>query len=205
MQLLEKQWEREYYKELKREKRKEILEAAIAEEGMSPENELRTKLLELRYGKKIDRSNSIDYFIRGWMTLRFLSTNSGTLFFKKKAKRELGNVRKDWQFDLAEEYGETGQKVLYQELCNMTRVYLDLCQKDRNYGSILFGIGKIKEESLVNKIAKDIYTIAYEIPQMAGLEEELKLFTDAATRTLTDMFPEITDDFYEMVERNRKQ
>ena len=204
MQLLEKQWEREYYKELKREKRKEILEAAIAEEGMSPENELRTKLLELRYGKKIDRSNSIDYFIRGWMTLRFLSTNSGTLFFKKKAKRELGNVRKDWQFDLAAEYGETGQKVLYQEFCQLTRVYLDLCQKDKNYGSILFGIGHIKEDSLMGKIGRDIYTVAYEVPQEYGVAEELRLFTDAASRTLTDVFPEITDDFYELVEKNKK-
>ena len=204
MQILEKQWEREYYRELKRDKRKAILEAAIAEEGMSPENELRTKLLESRYGRQLEKGQSVDYFIRGWMTLRFLLNSSKSFMFKKKARKELDNVKKDWKFDLAAEYGEAGQKVLYQELCNLTRVYLDLCQKDRNYGSILFGLGRVKEETLMSKIGRDIYSVAYEIPQLIGAEEELKLFTDAATRTLTEVFPEISDDFYEYIEKNKK-
>ncbi|MBQ2626953.1 MAG: hypothetical protein IJG17_04150 [Eubacterium sp.] len=204
MNIVEKQWEREYYRELKREKRKSILDAAILEEGMSPENELRSRLLEVRYGKKLEKGQSVDYFIRGWMTLRFLANSSKSLFFKRKNKRELESLRADWQFDLAAEYGETGQKVLYQEFCQLTRVYLDLCQKDKNYGSILFGIGHIKEDSLMGKIGRDIYTVAYEVPQEYGVAEELRLFTDAASRTLTDVFPEITDDFYELVEKNKK-
>lgn len=204
MQILEKQWEREYYRELKRDKRKAILEAAVAEEGMSPENELRTKLLESRYGRQLEKGQSVDYFIRGWMTLRFLLNSPKSFMFKKKARKELDNVKKDWKFDLAAEYGEAGQKVLYQELCNLTRVYLDLCQKDRNYGSILFGLGRVKEETLMSKIGRDIYSVAYEIPQLIGAEEELKLFTDAATRTLTEVFPEISDDFYEYIEKNKK-
>ena len=204
MNIVEKQWEREYYRELKREKRKSILDAAILEEGMSPENELRSRLLEVRYGKKLEKGQSVDYFIRGWMTLRFLANSSKSLFFKRKNKRELESLRADWQFDLAAEYGETGQKVLYQEFCQLTRVYLDLCQKDKNYGSILFGIGHIKEDSLMGKIGRDIYTVAYEVPQEYGVAEELRLFKDAASRTLTDVFPEITDDFYELVEKNKK-
>ncbi|MBQ9061230.1 MAG: hypothetical protein IJ121_00175 [Eubacterium sp.] len=204
MQILEKQWERDYYRELKREKRKAILDAAILEEGMSPENELRAKLLESRYGKKLEKGQSVDYFIRGWMTLQFLANARKSFGFKRKARKELASVKADWQFDLAAEYGETGQKVLYQEFCQLTRVYLDLCQRDRNYGAILFGVGRIKEETLQNKIGRDIYTISYEIPQEIGAVEELKLFTDAAARTLTDVFPEIADDFYELVERNRK-
>ncbi|MBQ9321339.1 MAG: hypothetical protein IJ239_03125, partial [Eubacterium sp.] len=175
MNIVEKQWEREYYRELKREKRKRILDAAILEEGMSPENELRSRLLEVRYGKKLEKGQSVDYFIRGWMTLRFLANSSKSLFFKRKNKRELESLRADWQFDLAAEYGETGQKVLYQEFCQLTRVYLDLCQKDKNYGSILFGIGHIKEDSLMGKIGRDIYTVAYEVPQEYGVAEELRL------------------------------
>ncbi len=204
MQILEKQWEREYYRETKREKRKAILDAAIVEEGMSPENELRSKLLESRYGKKLEKGQSVDYFIRGWMTLQFLGTARKSFGFKRKVRKELASVKSDWQFELAAAYGETGQKVLYQEFCQLTRVYLELCQKDRNYGAILFGVGRIKEETMVNKIGKDIYTIAYEIPREIEAEEELRLFTEAASRTLTESFPEIADDFYELVEKNRK-
>ncbi|MBR0398335.1 MAG: hypothetical protein IJI10_08700 [Eubacterium sp.] len=204
MQILEKQWERDYYRELKREKRKAILDAAILEEGMSPENELRVKLLESRYGKKLEKGQSVDYFIRGWMTLQFLANARKSFGFKRKVRKELASVKADWQLDLAAEYGEAGQKVLYQEFCQLTRVYLDLCQRDRNYGAILFGVGRIKEETLQSKIGRDIYTIAYEIPQEIDAVEDLKLFTDAAARTLTDVFPEITDGFYELVEKNRK-
>ena len=193
MQILEKQWEREYYRETKREKRKAILDAAIVEEGMSPENELRSKLLESRYGKKLEKGQSVDYFIRGWMTLQFLANARKSFGFKRKVRKELASVKSDWQFELAAAYGETGQKVLYQEFCQLTRVYLELCQKDRNYGAIL-----------INKIGKDIYTIAYEIPREIEAEEELRLFTEAASRTLTESFPEIADDFYELVEKNRK-
>ena len=204
MQILEKQWERDYYRELKREKRKAILDAAILEEGMSPENELRVKLLESRYGKKLEKGQSVDYFIRGWMTLQFLANARKSFGFKRKVRRELASVKADWQLDLAAEYGEAGQKVLYQEFCQLTRVYLDLCQRDRNYGALLFGVGRIKEETLQSKIGRDIYTIAYEIPQEIDAVEDLKLFTDAAARTLTDVFPEIADGFYELVEKNRK-
>ena len=56
----------------------------------------------------------------------------------------------------------------------------------------------------MGKIGRDIYTVAYEVPQEYGVAEELRLFTDAASRTLTDVFPEITDDFYELVEKNKK-
>ena len=171
---------------------------------MSPENELRSKLLESRYGKKLEKGQSVDYFIRGWMTLQFLANARKSFGFKRKVRKELASVKSDWQFELAAAYGETGQKVLYQEFCQLTRVYLELCQKDRNYGAILFGVGRIKEETMINKIGKDIYTIAYEIPREIEAEEELRLFTEAASRTLTESFPEIADDFYELVEKNRK-
>ena len=95
MQILEKQWEREYYRETKREKRKAILDAAIVEEGMSPENELRSKLLESRYGKKLEKGQSVDYFIRGWMTLQFLANARKSFGFKRKVRKELVSVKSD--------------------------------------------------------------------------------------------------------------
>ena len=44
-----KSWVAEYSRELDKKKRKEILDAAIEAEGMTPEAEVRSKLWEARY------------------------------------------------------------------------------------------------------------------------------------------------------------
>ena len=59
----EKLWVQQFKREMDRGKRREILEQAIASEGMSPENELRKKLLDARYTSQNDAP--VDFFIRG--------------------------------------------------------------------------------------------------------------------------------------------
>ena len=66
------EWVQDYYNETDRPKRKEILEKAIAEEGMTPENELRKYLYDARYGDSEEAGREVDYFIRGWMTLEYM-------------------------------------------------------------------------------------------------------------------------------------
>ena len=71
----------------------------------------------------------------------------------------------------------------------MTRLYLKLCKDDKSYSSILLGIGRMKDSSLVNKIAKDVYTLAYEIPQITNTVDVFRIFTKAATDTFYAVFP----------------
>lgn len=183
----EKLWVTQYIHELDREKRKEILDATIEAEGLSPENELRRKLYEARYASS--SNGDVDYFIRGWLGMFYLHGSGKGLFAKKKLEREINSVKSDWKVALAEEYGETGRTVLYQELVNMTCLYISLCQKDKAYGSVLLGIGRMKPESLAAKIATDVYRIAYQTPKDLKREEEFALFTQAATEGFSIMFP----------------
>ena len=111
----EKLWVQQFKREMDRGKRREILEKAIASEGMSPENELRKKLLDARYTSQNDAP--VDFFIRGWMTMSFLNNSGHALFGKRKAQKELDSIRKDWKFSLAEEYGETGRQVPWLRCC----------------------------------------------------------------------------------------
>lgn len=195
---MEKTWETEYYHELRADKRQKLLEEAISVEGLSPENELRRKLLDARYGKTLGRGKRVDYFIRGWMTLSMLPSTVSARN-KKKREREIRSIMDDWKFDLAGEYGEIGKRILYQEFCNMTLVYIDLCRKDKTYGAVLLGLGRISDDSLMTKIARDVYNMAYDIPAELGIREDLRLFTEAATAMICEEFPEIEDDFLAMV------
>ena len=189
----EKDWVTKYYRELDREKRQEILEQAIAEEGMNPATEVRKKLLEQRYEKTKKQKTEIDCFIRAWMTLAYTKNIGGGPFSRKKLLKDRENILKDWNFALARQYGEEGERALYQELHNMTELYLSLCLEDRSYSSMILGIGRMSKDSLIAKIAREVYTMAYEIPGELGMEEELQLFTKAATDVYYEMFPKNRD------------
>ncbi len=199
--MAEKLWVEQFVRELDRDERKKILEKAVAEEGMDPANELRTKILEARYLEK--NGMDIDVFIRGWMEMSFISNISKGSFGKKQVKKELDAVRKDWQFAEAAAYGETGAEVLYQELCNMVRLFVQLCQKDRAYGSVIFGLGHMKEKSLIGKIARDIYRVAFQIPRDAGVEEEFEPLSRAASEVYCEIFDKQKDLLLDKV-RNRE-
>lgn len=199
---MEKPWENQYYHELKVDKRKKMLDDAIAYEGMSPENELRQKLLEARYGKSLGRGRRVDFFIRGWVTLSMLP-NSVSPRNKKKRAREIQSIMDDWKFELASEYGETGKRILYEEFCNMTLAYIDTCRHDKTYGAVILGMGRISEDSMMEKIARDVFNVAYSIPEELGISEDLKIFTQAATAMVCEAFPDIEEEFLELVSQKK--
>ena len=189
----EKAWVENYYRETDRERRKEILDQAIAEEGMTRENEIRMKFWEGRYETREKDHVTIDHFIRGWMGMSYMHTSSRTVFGRKKLDKEKERVMADWNMELARHYGEEGEEAFYQELCNMTRLYLQLCQEDKSYSSLILGIGTMKKESLINKIAQEIFTLAYAVPRYTGTEELFASFTRAATDVFRETFPKNRD------------
>ena len=87
-------------------------------------------------------------------------------------------------------YGETGEKILEQEFRNLTWVYAHLCQTDKSYSSVFFGIGHMKEDTLISKIARDCWHVAYEIPQMLEKVEEFRIFTRGVTEGFCEIYPE---------------
>ena len=177
-------WVEEYRREVEKEDRKAILDKAVAEEGLTEENMLRQKLFDERY--ETNPKGNIDHFIRGWMSLAYLENETNSFFGKNRIKKEADRIRADFCLNLAKEYGETGQKVLYDEFYNTARLYMGLCEEDRTYGSIILGLGRMKPEKLVAKIAADLYRVSHTIPKQVGMFEELELFRKALTEAFCD-------------------
>lgn len=197
----EKSWVEQYCLELDKTKRKEILDAAIEAEGQTPETEVRAKLWEARYARRPKETTDVDHYIRGWMTMYYLKNASKGRFGRKSLLKDKAQILDDWNVELVKAYGEAGEKALYQEFCNMTRLYLKLCKDDKTYSSILLGLGRMKEASLVQKMARDIYNLAYVIPQRTDSEEDFRLFTRAATDTFYDVYPNERALLEEMIEK----
>ncbi|MEE8885757.1 MAG: DUF6553 family protein [Eubacteriales bacterium] len=181
-----KPWVVQYMHETDKNKRKELLDQAVAVEGVTPENELRQKLYDARY-VKVDGTDA-DRFVAGWMAVFYLRGTTKSIFSKKKIEKIRKELVDDWQMELIEAYGETGREVLYEELFNMTKLYIELCQQDRGYNSVLFELGKIKEDTLKAKIADDVFTNAYTTMRDTGLDQEFSIFTRAATDAYCEIY-----------------
>lgn len=181
-----KPWVVQYMYEIDRRKRKEILDEAVAVEGMTPENELRTKIYEKRYDSH--KGQDIDHFIAGWMNLSYLRGTTKNFWSKRKIARARREIMDSWQMDMIGEYGDIGREILYEELFNMSRLYFDLCRRDKGYNSVFLGLGRINEDTLTVKIANEVFDVAYQTLADTEMTEDFTVFTRAATDAFCSEF-----------------
>lgn len=180
--------EKQYYQETNKDKRKKILEAAIEEEGMNPEDELRLELWERRYGQRKNEPEGIDRYIRGWMGMLYLDQSASFFSGKRKALREIRKVKEDWNEELLKGKGELGEKLMYQEMYNMIKLYMELCVTDRSYTTTMFGMMRVDEKKIVQRMEKEIYVVTCEIPRNLGMQEEFQILRKAAKDAFTDQY-----------------
>ena len=185
--MAEKLWVEQFIKEVEKEDREKILEQAIAEEGLTEENALRRQFFEARYEYNPKSKLMVDHLIRGWMSMAYLANETKSLFGKGRVEKEKKKIRSDLALDVIKEYGELGEEVMYGEYYNAACLYMKLCNEDKTYGSVLLGLGRMKPAKLIEKIAYDIYRVAYELPEEVGMKEEMAVFR----RALTDAFCDV--------------
>ena len=181
-------WIGEYKREIDRGKRAAILVREKEEHGAETSYEIREKLFECRYDMK--DGHELDYFIRGWMNMHALERQRFFIGEQRRVRKELDGIRKDWQFDLCAQYGEEGAEALYDELFNMTLLYIYFCESDSMYNSVLLGLGRMSEAKRKRKIALEVDKLTREIPEKVGATEELDVFIRAAKDALAYRFPE---------------
>lgn len=168
------------------EEKKRYLDIGLEKEK-SPENLLRKKLYECRYLDKKGKVTGADHFIAMWMELSFLRHKKDSFFGKRALQKTVAQIGDELM--LKEGTTEELSNVLYQEYVNLISLYISLCQQDKTYKSILLGIGTIKDSALQNKIAKDVFETAVEIPRIAGMEKEYELFIRAARDSFLIAYP----------------
>lgn len=182
--------EEQYYHELDRGRRKSLLEQAAAGEGNTPELKLRQKIWELRYIPRGKDSGSVDYYIRGWMGMTYLRQSSRSGFGLRRNEKEIRKIREDWNMEFLLSQGGLGERILYQELYNMIRLYLHLCMTDRTYGSTIFGLMHLDQQKLLRKIAQDVYSVAFDLPARLQMDQEFRILRLAAADAFGDQYPD---------------
>lgn len=183
---MENTWFLEYRNETDRVKRDQMLKLA-EEEGEDKRIELRRKLFGARYDEK--DGQPIDYYIRGFINLKFLKRRFYFPGEKKIMRRDIADVERDWQFPLCSGYGDIGDEALYDELYNLALLYMELCEKDKTFNSVILGLFSITKERREQKIGQDLYDAAVAVPERLDVVDEMKIMTKAFTDAYRNRYP----------------
>jgi len=163
---------------------------------MTEFNEAQKALLEEIQKKRfytINQSGQTDLFIRAFVIILSTSEQGVNMFNRKSREKEFMSYMND--LGLAE-YGnrtEEEQAVYREEWHAFAKRYIDICRQDKNYGSTVFGLLKMKKNQVVNKIENDInivtkvYPCEFQKQEMTAplyqiMMEELELQKEALLR-----------------------
>ena len=176
-----------YYRERDPKVRRRLLDEADKEELTPEENVVRRELYEIRYPKN---GPVKDTYLRAWMNLRFILTQKSSLFSRGMNPKQVITKPLD-EIGFAE-LGEDSlyRSLLYQELYHLGMLYASLCTEDKNYTSLIFGLGSLSEEKLALKIGAEFQDIGVRVIELSKVDEKYRLWTDALTAAYCDLFPE---------------
>lgn len=178
-------WPEAFYMPTDGDERKKALERAIAE-GLEPEeNEIRKLVLERRY----DEQPGVDQFLAAWLNLMYYANVVKSGFMAKFHKKDMQKTQEKLCFDLVQKYGKKGEEILFMELYHLVDFYIDICQRDKKYNGIILGLGTMKKEKLIEKIALDIYRVSYSVPGVLDKMDEYQLLIKAGTQCYYNRFP----------------
>ena len=144
-----------YYREKDPMERLKLLEQSIAAGEEPEENRIRKELWEIRYSDKAETGDTrADGYLGLWMTMEFNRNSASRFFGTRSAKKEIGKYLKKLKFQEFQEKGGLYEELLYRECCHLVLVYMDLCQTDKSYNTMIFGLIHIKEDSAKAKVQR---------------------------------------------------
>lgn len=170
------EWPKSYYMEGNPEKRRQLLEERLAIDD-SDEIKKTEALFDARYQKMKD-GKYMDLFLKGWLEIALIGNHLNSYFAQKKNKKTAVKVAEMWCLDREEEFG---RELLYDELAHLAGVYIASCLNDTHYQSILFNIGRMKDEKVKQKIKNDLELISRTIPEGVEMKDTFSLFEKAVS------------------------
>lgn len=165
-----------YYDEMDPEQRKALFETLTAENEDDGANAFRQELYAKRYQDPKDPKHLVDNFL--WNILILPGFLRPTYFIKPLAVREVKGVIRELLLEGAENFDDAKQSAAYWEFRNAARRYIATCNGPK-YAKKAFGIMESSVEEKLTKTAKDFYKMTVTVPQKFGLEQEMRIFTDA--------------------------
>lgn len=192
-------WPECLYREKDEKIRFQLLEEAERQELQMKETKIRRYLLDHRYEKPNREGKRPDHYMRLWLELAFAyecvrkGRLSGSSEKKINKALELCGL-KDYDF------GDSGRMILYQEFYHMAVLYINLCLEDKQYKSIILGLGHMNSEKLSKKIARDVIKVGYFVPEFVKFPN-YEIWEKAVMDAYGDFYPD-NDEYVEALKNN---
>lgn len=180
-----------YYREADPMKRKALLDQSIAGGEDAEGNAVRRELWEIRYRNKSEANaeERADGFLALWMALEFNRGADKKWFAIKRARKEISKQLEKMNFAEISRKSELHKELLYRECCHLVKLYMELCEKDKNYNNMLCGLLSLSSERSKEKLQTDIRETAIVLPAALQMEEELGMIMQAAREMYELHFP----------------
>ncbi len=149
-----------YYTELDPIKRKALLEEFLASDADAEEKAALSSLFDARYVPN-KKGGYNDRFVGAWLEMKIVLSNRIGKLSRRRNEKQVAAAVSDLCLNRQEDFPPA---MLYQELRQFLALYMNICARDHNYGSILWGLGRISDSRLRQKIEKDLTQIRDEIP-----------------------------------------
>ena len=116
----------------------------------------------------------VDRYMYGWMNI-LIAGRTGIHFWNRRAvKKELDKLLDIFVPDGKMEGQAELSQLRRREIECFALLWLENCVKDKSYGSTVFGMIRMSDESLSRKMAEEIGEVLLFIPAAVGLEEKAR-------------------------------
>ncbi len=163
-------WPARYYDIPSGSLRLEYIEKAKEQGLATVADTYREKLCKKRFFTN-DNKGTTDGFLRAWMMIKASSAAGISFFQKKSKKRELESYMEDLCLLHYTPENSKEAAILTEEWQDFARYFLSSCVGSKGYCSTLFGIVRIKDEQVAEKISAEISLVTKEYPALLGLED----------------------------------
>lgn len=116
----------------------------------------------------------VDRYMYSWMNI-LIAGRTGIHFWNRRAvKKELDKLLDIFVSDGKMEGQAELSQLRRREIECFALLWLENCVKDKSYGSTVFGMIRMSDESLSRKMAEEIGEVLLFIPTAVGLEEKAR-------------------------------
>ena len=84
---------------------------------------------------------------------------------------------------------KTQQEIIFLELKNTCRKYIEISTGGRGFTSVIFGMGQLSDESIAGKIAEQMSRIVFDAPHSLRMEKEFEPLQRAALEVFREIYP----------------
>ncbi|MCU6763616.1 Uncharacterised protein [uncultured Roseburia sp.] len=177
-------WPESYYMEVDAGRRLALLKEHKKSRETEEIDSLRMELWEMRYQPLKKENEFKDTFMGGLIHLLMLTIDAARPFSKKRACKEAQKILQQLGLDFKEHFT---RELLETEIKHLFLVYAATCLEDKQYGSLLFGFGRIKKDKVEKKIAEDIRKIGFDLPKLLDMQTEFSIVAAGGRAALRHM------------------